>query len=85
MATYLGVFHSPAETLATVGGAVWNLMSLVILIESAVPTAQNVIMLLLVQGDPAQGQAMALIILYQMLVAVPVFTAWTALFMTLSI
>ena len=66
-------------------GAVWNLMSLVILIESCVPTAQNVIMLLLVHGDPAQGQAMALVILYQMLAAIPIFTAWVALFMTLSV
>ena len=57
------------------------MLQLVILMESAVPTAQNVIMLLLVQGQIAQGQAMAIVILYQYAWAVLSFTAASAFFM----
>jgi len=50
------------------------MMSFVVLLESAVPSAQNVVMLLLVHGEVAQGSAMALLILWQYAVAIPIFT-----------
>lgn len=56
------------------------LLALVILLESAVPSAQNVVMLLLVHGELAQGSAMAEVILWQYAVAIPVFTVITAVF-----
>lgn len=56
------------------------LLSIVVLVEAAVPSAQNVIMLLLVHGELQQGQAMAEILLLQYLVCVPCFTAAVTLF-----
>ena len=42
-----------------------RLMSLVLLMEGAVPTAQNVIVLMLVNGDPSDGYEMATLVLYE--------------------
>jgi predicted permease len=56
------------------------LIGFVLLIESAVPSAQNVVMLLLVHGELAQGQAMAEVILWQYAAAIPIFTMISSLF-----
>eukprot|EP00418_Pyrodinium_bahamense_P086012 CAMPEP_0179072798 /NCGR_PEP_ID=MMETSP0796-20121207/32241_1 /TAXON_ID=73915 /ORGANISM="Pyrodinium bahamense, Strain pbaha01" /LENGTH=589 /DNA_ID=CAMNT_0020769971 /DNA_START=6 /DNA_END=1775 /DNA_ORIENTATION=+ len=56
------------------------LIGFVLLIESAVPSAQNVVMLLLVHGELAQGAAMAEVILWQYAAAIPTFTVVASLF-----
>jgi len=56
------------------------LLALIVLLESAVPSAQNVVMLLLVHGELAQGSAMAEVILWQYAFAIPSFTIITAVF-----
>lgn len=56
------------------------LIGFVLLVESAVPSAQNVVMLLLVHGELAQGAAMAEVILWQYIIAIPVFTVWCCIF-----
>ena len=50
------------------------IMQLVILVESAVPTAQNVVMLLLVHGRLEKGESLAQIVLIQMAISVLTFT-----------
>lgn len=61
-----------------------RLMMFVVLLESAVPSAQNVVMMLLVHGELAQGAAMAEIILWQYGFAVPCFTMCVAFFQYVS-
>jgi len=56
------------------------LMELVVLIESAVPTAQNVVMLLLVHREMEKGQALAQVVIMQMCVAIATFTIACAFF-----
>lgn len=60
-------------------------MQLVILIESAVPTAQNVVMLLLVHGRMEKGEALAQIVLVQMAVSIITFTLACSFFQWLVI
>ncbi|KAG8466265.1 hypothetical protein KFE25_002021 [Diacronema lutheri] len=59
------------------------LLLLVILIESAVPSAQNLIMMLLVHGDIVEGEAMASVLLRQYAVSMVTFTIAAACFQTL--
>ncbi|GBG26209.1 Hypothetical Protein FCC1311_024302 [Hondaea fermentalgiana] len=51
-----------------------GLIPFVLILEAIVPSAQNVVMLLLVHGDAAQGRAMAMVILEQYAVAIPFIT-----------
>mmetsp|Transcript_2661 Transcript_2661/g.7049 ORF Transcript_2661/g.7049 Transcript_2661/m.7049 type:complete len:248 (+) Transcript_2661:3-746(+) len=62
-----------------------KILQLVILIESAVPTAQNVVMLLLVHGRMEQGEQLAQIVLAQMAVSVLTFTLACSFFQWLVI
>lgn len=50
------------------------LLELVVLIEAAVPTAQNVVMLLLVHREMEKGEALAQLVLWQMGVSIVAFT-----------
>jgi predicted permease len=59
------------------------LLLLIILIESAVPSAQNLIMMLLVHGDVVEGEAMAAVLLRQYAVSMVTFTIAAALFQSL--
>lgn len=59
------------------------LLRLVILIESAVPSAQNLIMMLLVHGDVVEGEAMASVLLRQYAVSMVTFTVAAAAFQAL--
>jgi len=55
-----------------------GLFALVALVESCVPTAQNVIMLLLHTGNAAHAHSLALLVLKQMAICIPIFTFFTA-------
>lgn len=69
---YAGGMRSPAE------------LDLVVLINSAVPTAQNIIMLLLVFcPTPQYGEALAYIILWQYLIAIPLLILNISIFLTM--
>ncbi|UPR04760.1 auxin efflux carrier [Chloropicon primus] len=61
------------------------IMQLVILVESAVPTAQNVVMLLLVHGRLEQGESLAQLVLIQMAISVVTFTVSCSFFQWLVI
>jgi hypothetical protein len=61
------------------------LLNLIILLESAVPTAQNVVMLLLVHGRMEKGEALAQIVLLQMAISVITFTVACSYFQWLVI
>jgi len=60
-------------------------MQLVILVESAVPTAQNVVMLLLVHGRLEKGESLAQLVLVQMAISVFTFTVSCSFFQYLVI
>ena len=60
-------------------------MQLVILVESAVPTAQNVVMLLLVHGGLEKGESLAQLVLVQMAISVFTFTVSCSFFQYLVI
>jgi len=57
-----------------------GLMPFVLFLEAVVPSAQNVVMLLLVHGDVSQGQAMAVSILEQYAVSIPFITLYLVYF-----
>ena len=61
------------------------ILQLIMLIESAVPTAQNVVMLLLVHGRMEQGEALAQIVLLQMAISIVTFTVCCSFFQYLVI
>ena len=61
------------------------LLNLIILLESAVPTAQNVVMLLLVHGRMEKGEALAQIVLLQMAISIITFTVSCSFFQWLVI
>ena len=61
------------------------IIQLVLLIESAVPTAQNVVMLLLVHGRLEKGESLAQIVLIQMAISIFTFTLACSFFQWLVI
>ena len=59
-------------------------LDLVLLLEAAVPTAQNIVMLVLVHSQtPEHGQALAYIILWQYALAIPILIMSVAIFLTM--
>jgi len=59
-------------------------MDLILLLEAAVPTAQNIVMLVLVHSHtPEHGQALAYVILWQYALAIPVLIISVAVFLTM--
>ena len=61
------------------------LLQLIILMEAAVPTAQNVVMLLLVHGRMEKGESLAQIVLIQMAISIVTFTVACSFFQWLVI
>jgi len=61
-----------------------GLVPFLILLESTVPSAQNVVMLMLVHGDVRQGMAIAVMILEQYVVCIPFLTLHLVYFMILT-
>eukprot|EP00929_Paragymnodinium_shiwhaense_P100135 TRINITY_DN6219_c1_g1_i1.p1 TRINITY_DN6219_c1_g1~~TRINITY_DN6219_c1_g1_i1.p1 ORF type:complete len:543 (-),score=99.75 TRINITY_DN6219_c1_g1_i1:267-1895(-) len=61
------------------------LITFILLIESAVPSAQNVVMLMLVHGFLDQGAAMAEVLLLQYAFSIPVFAMGVTFFSRVSL
>lgn len=61
-----------------------GLVPFLLLLEATVPSAQNVVMLMLVHGDRKQGMAMAVTILESYVVAVPFMMLYLVYFMVIT-
>jgi len=58
-------------------------LSLVVLLDAAVPTAQNVVMLILVHGKAEHGHALAYVILWQYALCIPVLILNVTLYLAI--